>query len=190
MIPPDCVSIRTAYSRLFHLHSSEASERLAYFLCTGKLRAFYFDRQMEEHSISVDRWQSMSESSRLDIFKTGTALAAEGAETEIVVREDDLAAMLPSRDKAPYADPTQANSITKRGRKPKHDANDVWSVITLTAHDDGFEESQEKMIDKVQRQYEQSFGKDTAPSRTTLQPMIRKLFAERAKKDAKVKAGK
>jgi hypothetical protein len=60
----------------------------------------------------------------------------------------------------------------------------------LTAHDDGFEESQEKMIDKVQRQYEQSFGKDTAPSRTTLQPMIRKLFAERAKKDAKVKAGK
>ena len=185
MIPPDCVSIRTAYSRLFHLHSSEASERLAYFLCTGKLRAFYVDRQMIEHTVTVGRWRSMHESSRLDIFKTGTALAAEGTETEIVVREAELAAMLPSRDKAPYADPTQAGSATKRGRKPKHDANEVWAVIAWTVQEDGYAELQEKMIDNVQRQYEQSFGRDTAPSRTTLQPMIKKLFAERAKKDAK-----
>ena len=81
-------------------------------------------------------------------------------------------------------------SQAKRGRKPKHDANEVWAVIAWTVQEDGYAASQEKMIDKVQRQYEQSFGKGTEPSRTTLQPMIKKLFAERDKKDAKVKAGK
>lgn len=185
MIPPGYVSLRAAFAKLAQFEgrvqgrgphaASEAAGRLLYSLVTGQLGAFRVDPQgTQPAAIPTGDWTGRDDSFKQDIIPFD-------AFQNVVVREDELAAMLGLKD--------SDASPARRGRKP-YDADAVWAVIALTAHDEGFAESQEKMIRSVQHQYELSFGKDTAPGRTTLQPMIQKLFAEKAKNDAKAKAGK
>jgi hypothetical protein len=178
MIPPEFISIRTAYSKLFQRFASEAYGRLAFFLCTGKLKAFWFDQQGGEHCLSADVWKGMVDSSRLGIFNTGDAnIGANHSLTTIVVRKDDLATILPPEDNVAYVDSTEVGPRRKGGRPLKYDWDAIWAGIVWIQHEENLPRSQDGLIERVQRWYEVSFGKATAPGRTTLQPKIAKLLA-------------
>jgi hypothetical protein len=176
MIPPNFVSLRKVYSIFAERYDSEAAGRLTYLLCGGNLQTFKFDGREGKQAISAEWWQNESDDTRQDIF-------TYGALPEIVVLEADLAAILPPEDNPDYADLGQAGPATRRGRPPAYDWEAIWAGLLLIVHDEGLPKTKEETMDKVAQWYEKSFGKDTAPDRSTLQPRITKLFALLAGRD-------
>ena len=172
MIPPNFVSLRKIYSIFAERYDSEAAGRLTYLLCAGKLQTFKFDGREGKQAMTAEWWQNQSDDTRQvrDIF-------THGALEEIVVLEADLAAILPPEDNPDYADLGQAGPATRRGRPPEYDWEAIWAGLLLIVHDEGLPKTKEETMDKVAQWYEKSFGKDTAPDRSTLQPRITKLFA-------------
>jgi hypothetical protein len=171
LIPPDFISISTAYSKLFQRFSSEAAGRLAYCLNKGELQAYCFDRQGNENRLSVEVWQRMPESGRLDIFKTGTTLH-DNTVTTIVLREDEFAKAFPEKVKVAPVNSREAHPATNRGRPNKYNPETIWATIVWIQYHEGLPETQAAAIHMVQQKYEEFFGVDLEPSRTTLQPTI------------------
>jgi hypothetical protein len=180
MIPPDFVSIRVAYSK-FAIYGTKAAGHLKYYLVTDNLHAYYVDSRAETHLIAPDFWQSKTDDVCQIIFVSGEATYTEDAtsfpiDTDIVVRDADLAAILPATNNAAHADPMEADSATRRGRPPEFDWDAVWAGIVQIVNDEGLPKTKEEMIEKVAEWYNNSFGPDTAPERSTLQPRITKLY--------------
>jgi hypothetical protein len=176
LIPTGFIAIGTAYSKLFQRFSSEAASRLAYCLNTGELQAYCFDHQGNENRLSIKVWQRMPESGRLDIFKTGTALHDNVIKT-IVLREDDFAKAFPEKVKATLVNPSEAHPITSRGRPNKYDPETIWATIVWIQYHEGLPQTQAAAIDMVQQKYAEFFGLDLEPSRSTLQPTIKRCLS-------------
>jgi len=179
MIPPGYVSLRNVYIKFFQIYDMEAMGRLTFYLSTGELQAFDFGSRGQGESIGAKFWQGMSDDIRRAIFEKGI-----GAITyprmpfkEIVVLEDDLAKILPTDDNAISVDSMEPSSTNKAGRHPKYDWDYVWAGIVRLVHEEGLPKSQDEMIERVQLWYSSTQEKAEAPSRSALQPLIKRLFA-------------
>jgi hypothetical protein len=179
MIPPGYVSIRSAYTKVSQLNDLDAVGRLTFYLSTGQLQAFDFGNRGEKQLIRAEFWQNIPEGIRRDVFQKGTGSMTHHQMPfrEIVVLEDDLVKVLPPEDNAISVESMEPSSIGKAGRHPKYDWDQIWAGIVRIVHDNGLPKSQEEMIYKVQLWYDKFVATDGAPSRSALQPRIKKLFA-------------
>jgi hypothetical protein len=166
MIPPGFISIRKAYAKFHERHGSEAAARLGFLLCKGELPAFCFDAQTAEQSIPADVWKNKPDSVRIDIL-------INGAQQEIVVRETDLNALLTSADNAPQVAQQREHSSAK-GR-PAYDREIIWAGLAWVHHNEGLPHTLNDKVARIQQWYSQWF--DTEPSRTILQPIIKRFEA-------------
>ena len=192
MIPPGWVLLRVAFTKVCcaeaKLHgrgphiAPQAAGRLLYLLINGRLKTRQFG---SENDISTEYWKNRAESFARDILSD--------AFPGIVVNENEL--RLVEADRVSVAEPTPNSPQTKRGRKPAADPYTIAWVVGSIMYADAVTHSQEDMLTEITNRYEAEFGADKAPARTTLQPMVRRLFAEMDKHDAEMnkpgpKAGK
>lgn len=187
MIPPGYASVRKVYSQLKESLGSEAYGKLEFLLSTGKLVAYSMDDSEVSYSkLTPGFWKGMTRTTRLEIFQMGIEEAqAKGLSlNEIFVREVDLAKILGPKTQAPTAGLDDKKSVTPTragGRPVDYDWDAIWAGIVWLVNTKGLPKRQEVMIERVQRWYEKTIKKDNAPSRTALQPRIKKLFAQMAK---------
>jgi hypothetical protein len=192
MIPPGFVSLRMVFTKLCEVESKtrgrgpavapEAANRLLYFLIDGRLRACRFAPNGTKDDIPTEYWNGQART----FARTIVEYDAFG---EIVVSAEELALLISGSNGGPSGE--SESHEAKPGRKPKYEPNSLAIVLAMTVYSDGFAESQEKMIEKVQYWHEQIYGPGSEPGRTALQPIIRRLFLEKSKHDARdPKAGK
>ena len=192
MIPPGWVLLRVAFTKVCcaeaKLHGNgphiapQAAGRLLYLLINGRLKTRQFG---SENDISTEYWKNRAESFARDILSD--------AFPGIVVNENEL--QLVEADRISVAEPTPNSPQTKRGRKPAADPYAIAWIVGSIVYEDVRTRSQEDMYAEIAKRYEAEFGAGQAPSRTTLQPMIRRWFTEMKKHDAEIdklgrKAGK
>lgn len=163
-IPPDYVSIRTAYAKLAELDAYDAVGRLTFFLREGKLPASHFDHDGVENKLHANFWKNITNDAR-DIF-----FNVEGKEIksrrgwEIVVRKEDLSAILAPEKNAASVDTINVNSTKKGGRPPEYDWDAIWAGIVWIAVHEGLPKSQAEMIERVQQWYKSSSIKTMRPA--------------------------
>lgn len=186
MIPPRFVSVRSAFSKFAKIEKEdrragqfaapEAARQLGDLLRGGRLQAFQVNSQGNEKTIPAEFWQSTNDSFLKDILDNREI-------ANVVVREDDLAAILPPESHDANIGPRDAETEEKKkgGRLPKYDWDYIWAGTAVLIHEHGFPPSQEEMIGRVQDWYEKAFGAGSAPSRSVLQPKIKKLYAQKGK---------
>jgi hypothetical protein len=186
MIPPGWVSLRTAFTRTCavighgpHV-APEAAGRLLYLLIEGPLQTCRLAQDGSKESVSAEYWRSRAESFERDILPFD-------AFPGIVVKEDELRSSLvqPGDAESP-GDPIPNIPEAKRGRRPVANPYDIAWVVGSLVYSDAWGVSQEDMLSKIAEQFEAEFGEQSAPSRSTLQPMVRRLLAEMEKHDAEV----
>ena len=157
----------------------EAAERLLHCLKAGDLRAFH--RSVEGlNPIDPARWRSIE----TETFKRALDPAFRYRDilgiklSEVVIEEAHL---LMSQTTIV----NDESNRTPRGGRPAIDRVKIAVTIAMVVYDPGFSRTQEGMINCIQQRFAELYGEDKEPSRTTLQPIVSRLWAERAKHDKK-----
>jgi hypothetical protein len=196
---PNPVLLGTAFSKFCEAEvaatgrgqwvAPQAAERLLRRLIAGQLHAWGPGQSGGNEEIPTGYWEGQAESFWPDI-------SLPNAFHRVVVDGDELCLALArsggaAAHQAPKCDPLKAKS----GRPPAADPYAVAWVVGSLVYADVLKRSQDDAISKIIEKFEAVFGEGKAPGRTTLQPMVRRLFSEMRKQDNEVeqrssKAGK
>lgn len=160
----------------------QAAERLLQLLINGRLRAWRSARDGSNEEVFAEYWRGRIDSFKKDILPVDGVDAFGG----ISVDEAELRALLSQASAGSVVGPPIGNPEAKRGRPPAANPYDIAWVLGSLVYADAWGTSQADMLSKVAEKFEAEFGENSAPSRTALQPMVKRLFAEMAKHDAVV----
>lgn len=188
MMPPGFVLLRTAFAKVAQAEANahgrgphtarQAASRLLGVLANGMLGAYRFDPGQTKINVPRDYWITQAETFQKDVMLIE-------AFNEISVKETELQSLIGTLIERPPDAPTTEHAQAKRGRKPKVNPYDIaWIVGVLTYAGQGMR-SQSDFFGEVATRYNAEFGDESAPSETSLKPMIRRLFAELERHDKK-----
>jgi hypothetical protein len=179
MTMPSFVLLRTAFRKVCDAEiaahgrgpeiASQAAERLLHLLIKGRLQTWRSTRDGSNEKVSDEYWQSRTGSFKTDILP----MDAFGG---ILVNDGELRSLLVEASAGSAVGPTLSNSEAKRGRPPAANPYDIaWVVGALVYAGEGLR-SQEELPSKIAERYEARYGDGSAPSRSSLQPTVRRLL--------------
>jgi hypothetical protein len=186
MIPPGWVSLRAAFTKTCAAIgrgpqvAPEAAGRLLYLLIEGRLQTCTLTPDGSKANLALEYWKSQAETFARDILDFD-------AFPGVVLNEDELRlSLVKAGDAASSDEPSPDTPNARRGRRPAANPYNIAWVVGSLVYADAWGTSQEDMLTKIAERYEAEFGENSAPSRTTLQPMVRRLLAEMARHDNEV----
>jgi hypothetical protein len=172
-------SIKTAVKNFQDRYGDNAPEKTADLLKSGIVVAYAQDaeRRGQKQELHSDFWLGLDADEIQTIFGSGTyhftdEFYGDNVSTRECVIELDrpMMSVLLARLKTQHVPASPSGA----GAPRKIDWDQVWTIVVISVHEGGFDETKEAFIEKIQRRLQNDLDLDV--SRTQLQKVIGPLW--------------
>ena len=172
-------SIKTAVKNFQDRYGDNARENIADLLKSGIVVAYAqdADRVGPKHELHSDFWLGLDDCETKAVFESGTYHFTDEFDGENVSKREfviELDQPMMSVLLARFETQNSRASPSRAGAHPVIEWDQVWTIVVVLVHENGFGDTQEDFIKKIQLRLQNDLDLDV--SRALLQEKIRPLW--------------